>query len=72
MLIYAPAILYYGEYVNKENQSGGLKMVNVYLPPDMVKVLDRAWKLRDYESRTDMVRKVLAKEIGYELPARTA
>ncbi len=47
-------------------------MVNVYLPPDMVKVLDRAWKLRDYESRTDMVRKVLAKEIGYELPARTA
>jgi hypothetical protein len=72
MLIYATGILYYGEYMSNETQSEGLKMVNVYLPPDMVKVLDRAWKLRDYESRTDMVRQVLAKEIGYELPARTA
>jgi len=47
------------------NQAGG-KFVGIYLPPKLIEMLDREWKLRLYKSRTDMIRQVIAREIGYE------
>ncbi len=63
-------ILYHGEYtVSDTTDEQDPCRVVIMMPRPLVEKLDEEWKRRLYESRSDLVRQLVAESVGYDLAA---